>query len=67
MVIILCLGALVAIAIAIALFVTLRLSQSSRGPAVKDVTIDVARENLAFDELDVKAFSMKPDENLISS
>ena len=67
MVIIVCLGALVAIAIAVALFVTLRLSQSSRGPAVKDVTVDAARENLAFDELDIKALSMKPNENLISS
>ena len=55
MVIIVCIGSLVAIAIAIALFVTLRLSQRSRGPAVKNVTIDLVRENLAFDELDVKA------------
>lgn len=67
MVIIVCLGSLVAIAIAIALFVTIRLSQSSRGLAVKDVTVDVARDNLAFDELDVKALSMKSNENLISS
>lgn len=59
MVIIVCVGALVAIAIAIALFVTIRLSQLSRGIAVKDVTVDLARDNLAFNELDVTALSMK--------
>lgn len=59
MVIIVCVGALVAIAIAIALFVTIRLSQRSRGIAVKDVTVDLARDNLAFNELDVTALSMK--------
>lgn len=57
MVIIVCLGSLAAIAIAIAFFVTLRLSQSSRGPAVKDVTVELVRDNLAFDELDVKALT----------
>ena len=62
MVIIVCVGALVAIAIAIALFVTIRLSQSSRGLAVKDVTVDLARDNLAFNELDVTALSMKSNE-----
>ena len=57
MVVIVCLGTLVAIAIAIALFVTLRLSRSSRGLAVKDVTVDLVRDNLAFEELDVTALN----------
>ena len=57
MVVTVCLGALVAIAIAIALFVTLRLSRGSRGLAVKDVTVDLVRDNLAFEELDVTALN----------
>ena len=57
MVIIVCIGSLAAIAIAIAFFVTLRLSQNSRGLAVKDVTADLVRDNFAFDELEVKALS----------
>jgi hypothetical protein len=65
--IIICVGALVAIAIAIGLLVTIRLSQSSRGPAVKDVTADHARDNLAFDELDIKTLSVLSREKPISS
>ena len=67
MVIIICVSALVAIAIVIGLLVMIRLSRSSRGPAVKDVTADLARDNLAFDKLDVKTLSMKSSEKPISS
>lgn len=67
MVIIICVSSLVVIAVVIGLLVMIRLSQSSRGPAVKDITADLARDNLAFDELEVKTLSMKSSEKPISS
>ena len=67
MVIIICVSILVVIAIAIGLLVMIRLSQSSRGPAVKDITADLARDNLAFDGLDIKTLSMKSSGKPISS
>lgn len=67
MVIIICVSSLVVIAVVIGLLVMIRLSQSSRGPAVKDITADLARDNLAFDEFEVKTLSMKSSEKPISS
>lgn len=67
MVIIICVSSLVVMAVVIGLLVMIRLSQSSRGPAVKDITADLARDNLAFDELEVKTLSMKSSEKPISS
>ena len=67
MVIIICVSALVVIVIVIGLLVMIRLSQSSRGPAVKDITTDLAGDNLTFDELDVKTLSMESSEKPISS
>lgn len=67
MVIIICVSSLVVMAVVIGLLVMIRLSQSSRGPAVKDITADLARDNLAFDELKVKTLSMKSSEKPISS
>ena len=54
-------------AVVIGLLVMIGLSQSSRGPAVKDITADLARDNLAFDEFEVKTLSMKSSEKPISS
>ena len=65
--IIICVCASVAMAIIIGLLVAVKLSQSARGPAVKDVTADLARDNLAFDELDIKTLSMKSMEQEIKS
>ena len=67
MVIIICISSLVVMAIVIGLLVMIRLSHSSRGPAVKDITADLARDNLAFDELEVKTLSMKSSNKPISS
>lgn len=59
LVIVACISATVAIAMIIGLVVMMRLSKKSRGPAVKDVTADLAQDNLAFDDLDVKTLSIK--------
>ena len=67
MVIIICASSLVVMAVVIGLLVMIRLSQSSRGPAVKDITADLARDNLAFDELEVNTLSMKSSEKPIST
>ena len=37
----------------------MRLSKNSRGPAVKNVTADLAQDNAAFDDTDVKTLSVK--------
>ena len=66
-VIIICVSSLVVMAVVIGSLVMIRLSQSSRGPAVKDITSDLARDNLAFDELEVKTLSMKSKDNNTSS
>ncbi len=60
-----CVSALVAIAIIIGLLVMVRLSKSARGPAVKDVTADLARDNLAFEDLEIKTLSIKSNEKPI--
>lgn len=60
-----CVSALVAIAVIIGLLVMIRLSQNARGPAVKDVTADLARDNLAFEDLDIKTLSIKSNEKPI--
>ncbi|XP_078350142.1 uncharacterized protein LOC144634970 [Oculina patagonica] len=57
-----CVSALVAIAIIIGLLVMVRLSKNARGPAVKDVTADLARDNLAFEDLEIKTLSIKSNE-----
>lgn len=67
MVIVICVASLVVIAIVIGLLVMIRLSQSSRGPAVKDISADLARDNLGFNELEVKTLSVKSREKPISS
>jgi len=67
MVIIICISSLVVMAIVIGSLVMMRLSQSSRGSAVKDITADLARDNLAFDELEVKTLSLKSSDKPISS
>lgn len=58
-VVIFCAGAMVAMAIIIGLVVMMRLSKNSRGPAVKNVTADLAQDNAAFDDTDVKTLSVK--------
>ena len=65
--VVVCVSGLVVIAIIIGLLVTIRLSQNARGPAVKDVSADLARDNLAFDELDIKTLSMTSNEKPIYS
>ena len=65
LVIVVCVSASVAIAIIIGLLVSIRLAQNARGPAVKDVTVDLARDNLAFEQLDIKTLSMKSNEKPI--
>ena len=67
MVIVICVASLVVIAIVIGLLVMIRLSQSSRGPAVKDISADLARDNLGFDELEVKTLRVKSREKPNSS
>jgi len=67
MVIIICVSSLAVLAILTGLLAMIRLSQSSRGPAVKDITADLARDNLGSDELEVKTLSVKSREKPISS
>jgi len=67
MVIIICISSLVVMAIVISLLVMIRLSHISRGPAVKDITADLASDYLAFDELEIKTLSMKSRDKPIVS
>ena len=65
LVVVVCVSAFVAMAIIAALLVTIRLSKNARGPAVKEVTADLARDNLGFDELGITTLSVKPNDKTI--
>ena len=58
-VVIVCVGAIVVLAIIVGLVVMMRFSKSARGPAVKNVTADLSQVNAAFDDTEVKTLSVK--------